>query len=330
MQRKENYQKISKALESLSQEEIQELLSSGEKIHIGIGGTAVKLEIESIPVFAKKIPLTEIDMQNEFSTKNLFNLPTYYQYGVGSTGFGAWRELKAHEMTTQWVIDEECENFPIMYNYKIVQENNPQNMDQEKLEKYVSYWGGSEAIENRMKSLHDSKHSVVVFLEFIPYTLKSYKINLDANMIERDLIKTVNFMAKKGMIHFDGHYRNILTDGQKLYFADYGLATSLEFDLSEAEVEFFHRHKRYDLAHGLFAISHNSPDAPEMPADIKALQDKYQSASERYYEFIKSLRLDETKSIIYPEEELLILTEDAYNDFEMVGPAGFEPATTPL
>ena len=137
MQRKENYQKISKALESLSQEEIQELLSSGEKIHIGIGGTAVKLEIESIPVFAKKIPLTEIDMQNEFSTKNLFNLPTYYQYGVGSTGFGAWRELKAHEMTTQWVIDEECENFPIMYNYKIVQENNPQNMDQEKLEKYL-------------------------------------------------------------------------------------------------------------------------------------------------------------------------------------------------
>ena len=89
MQRKENYQKISKALESLSQEEIQELLSSGEKIHIGIGGTAVKLEIESIPVFAKKIPLTEIDMQNEFSTKNLFNLPTYYQYGVGSTGFGS-------------------------------------------------------------------------------------------------------------------------------------------------------------------------------------------------------------------------------------------------
>jgi hypothetical protein len=56
-----------------------------------------------------------------------------------------------------------------------------------------------------------------------------------------------------------------LTDGAKLYFADFGLATSLNFDLSDAEIEFFHRHKIYDLAHGIFAISYSSPEEPEIP-----------------------------------------------------------------
>ncbi len=314
MQRKEKYQLVAKVLEDASQEAIQQLLSSGEKVYTGIGGTAMKLQIESIPVFAKKLPLTNIEIQNKLSTKNLFELPTYYQYGVGSAGFSAWRELQTHHMTTEWVLNDECANFPIMYGYKIIQEDNPQKRTQDDLPKYVKYWNGSKAIKNRMNALQNSTHSVVVFLEFIPYTFQSYKTHLDASIIERDLLKTAIFMESKGMIHFDGHDGNLLTDGAKLYFADFGLATSLNFDLSDAEVEFFHRHKRYDLAHGIFAISYSSPEEPEIPNDLKILRKKYQPISAIYQNFIMSLRHDETKNVIYPEKELVVLTEKISSD----------------
>jgi len=43
------------------------------------------------PVFVKRIPLTHLERRPEHagSTANLFGLPVCYQYGVGSTGFGA-------------------------------------------------------------------------------------------------------------------------------------------------------------------------------------------------------------------------------------------------
>ncbi|MFI7135214.1 hypothetical protein ACIBQ1_56840 [Nonomuraea sp. NPDC050153] len=33
-------------------------------------------------------------------------------------------------------------------------------------------------------------------------------------------------MNSRGLLHFDAHFENILTGGQRLYFADYGLAVS--------------------------------------------------------------------------------------------------------
>jgi hypothetical protein len=49
--------------------------------------------IDELPVFVKKIPLTDLELRTPKvgSTANIFNLPMYLQYGVGSKGFGAWR-----------------------------------------------------------------------------------------------------------------------------------------------------------------------------------------------------------------------------------------------
>lgn len=46
------------------------------------------------------MPLTDVELrpENVRSTANLFGLPTFYQYGVGSAGFGARRELAVHLM----------------------------------------------------------------------------------------------------------------------------------------------------------------------------------------------------------------------------------------
>lgn len=88
---------ISKHLETLNDHDIVTLLEQGTHLQSGWGAT-VKLEINGIPVFVKKVPLNEVEgkLENFRSTENLFGLPLYYQYGVGSGGFSIWREMGKH------------------------------------------------------------------------------------------------------------------------------------------------------------------------------------------------------------------------------------------
>jgi hypothetical protein len=79
------------------------LINSAQIQITGIGGTTALLEIEGSTVFVKRIRgFTDIERQPEhvMSTANLFALPTFCQYGIGSPGFGVWRELATHVMTT--------------------------------------------------------------------------------------------------------------------------------------------------------------------------------------------------------------------------------------
>jgi hypothetical protein len=54
------------------------------------------------------------------------------------------------------------------------------------------------------------------------------------------------FMNERGMLHFDLHRANLLTDGAQIYVGDYGLALCADFDLAPAEREFFEAHRLYD------------------------------------------------------------------------------------
>ena len=65
-------------------------------------------------------------------------------------------------------------------------------------------------------------------------------------MVDTNLAETTSFMKKHGMLHFDAHGHNVMTDGHRLYFADFGLAISSLFDLSDEEKAFFATHKDYD------------------------------------------------------------------------------------
>jgi len=53
---------------------------------------------------------------------------------------------------------------------------------------------------------------------------------------------------------FDAHFRNILTDGERLYFADLGLATSPRFDLSADESDFVARNLSHDLCYAVMQL----------------------------------------------------------------------------
>ncbi|MFI7149955.1 hypothetical protein ACIBO2_33955 [Nonomuraea sp. NPDC050022] len=89
---------MASALASRSDRQLAESLRQARELGSGIGGTSALLDVGGVPVFAKRVPLTDVERQadNVMSTANLFGLPPFCQYGVGSPSFGAF-DLSARE-----------------------------------------------------------------------------------------------------------------------------------------------------------------------------------------------------------------------------------------
>jgi Protein kinase domain len=255
------YGTVSTALALLSDRRLSELVEEAARIGSGIGGTAALLVIEGTPVFAKAIPLTDLERRPEhiLSTANLFQLPPYFQYGVGSAGFGVWRELAAHVMTTNWVLGKHCESFPLLYHWRVLEAppvDAPAPERPAELARTVAYWHGSPAVRERLEAIARSSARVVLFLEYLPQSLHEWltaqvasgdeAVESACALVEHELRRGIAFMHARGLLHFDAHFRNILTDGRHLYFADFGLATSSRFELSEAERTFLALHRGHD------------------------------------------------------------------------------------
>lgn len=327
-----HYQKLSNVLKTLSDTELANLLAQGETLHTGTGGSSLKLEIEGTPVFVKLVPLNELESKSQ-STKNVFNIPTFYQYGVGSAGFNAWREVRAHEVSTEWVLSGKCPNFPILYHWRVLErtESIPP-LDPEKWTKKVQYWDNQATIGERLKANHFAPAHVVLFLECIPENLNSWlkkQANLDdaIKMVEKELFSTVQFMNDQDMIHFDAHFWNILCDGTHLYFTDFGLANRSSFNHSEEEKTFYQNHldyNRYYVADQLvyWLISHlfdedQADNVLTMYASGKKLENlpetvtpylhsviiRYAPVAKTMNDFIQAL-ISQSKRTLYPQEQL--------------------------
>ncbi len=314
-------------------------------------GSSLKLEIEGVPIFIKKAPLNELEgsPQNTKSTENVFNIPLYYQYGIGSSGFSAWRELSAHIMTTKWVLSGETQNIPLLYHWRTINnENSNTPLDEQQLQNHVKYWKNSSAIGERFRANHNAPAFLVLFIEYIPDTLDTWlgqqltkedgSIDKAIEVVERSLKSTVSFINTKGLLHFDAHFHNILTDGNLLYFSDFGLATSYQFALSKEELEFFQNHQNYDRCYVITALTSwiiskmfgkdrldevlnayaNGKTQTVLP---KALTPYLSSIIKRYAHitlkmntFFKTLK-EENKLTRYPTEELELLWIDAHVNF---------------
>jgi len=262
------YAEVSTHLACLSNENLTRILVDAKSIHQGVGGKSVLIFINDTPVFVKKIPITDIERlpQHLMSTANMFDLPLYYQYGVGSTGFGVWRELAAHAMTTHWVISAECVNFPMMYHWRMLP-GTPSHLNinyWDNLDNYTCYWENSSAIRNRIEHINKARNHIVVFLEYVPQNLHEWlgnqmkqdsdTVNCAINFVENNLKVTNHFMNTHGLFHFDTHFANILTDGETLFFSDFGLALSDKFELTSAEFDFLKKHRNYDQAHAALCL----------------------------------------------------------------------------
>jgi hypothetical protein len=253
-----SYGTVATRLSLLSDRQLGAAVAAADPLGSGIGGRSAKLDVNGTPVFVKRVPLTDAELrpENVRSTANLFGLPMFYQYGVGSAGFGAWRELAVHIMTTNWVIGSEYEGFPLMYHWRMLPDCPPTGFADEfgGIGGAVAHWEGSSAVRERLEAIGRSSTSVMLFLEYVPQTLAAWLADYHEACgdgspypwIEKALARGSAFMSSRGLVHFDAHFRNILTDGRLLYFADFGLALSTGFDLSAVEEEFLLNHLTYD------------------------------------------------------------------------------------
>ncbi|MFI1916665.1 protein kinase family protein [Nocardia sp. NPDC020380] len=262
-QRLRTHSAVSTALALHSDDALRELVDAATPLGIGIGGRSALLQIAGTPVFVKRIPLTDLERQPEHvrSTANLFDLPMFFHYGVGligGAGFGAWRELAVHAMTTNWVLAADYEGFPLMYHWRVLPDTTPLPAELADIDRVVAYWDDRPQVRRRIEAVRDSSASITLFLEYIPQTLHDWlntqiEAGSDATdracaMVERELAAGPAFMNSHGLLHIDAHFWNILTDGRRLYFSDYGLSLSSEFDLSPQEVTFLDQNQSYDQA----------------------------------------------------------------------------------
>ncbi|QMU67152.1 protein kinase family protein [Streptacidiphilus sp. P02-A3a] len=259
---------VSGELALLSDRKLRQLVDAAPPLGDGIGGRAALLEVDGTPVFVKRVPLTDLELRPEHrhSTANLFQLPVICQYGIGGPGFGAWRELAVHRLTTGWVLGGEYEGFPLMYHWRVLPDV-PQPLPEElaDVDAAVAYWEGSPAVRERIEALAEASSSLVLFLEYLPETLRGWLTGRLAEggeaaeaactLVDRELAAGTGFMNSRGLLHFDAHFANVLTDGERLYFTDFGLAVHERFELTEAEAAFFREHRRYDRCYTETALA---------------------------------------------------------------------------
>jgi hypothetical protein len=263
----------------------------------------------------------------------MFELPTFCHYGLGSAGGGAWRELAAHAMTTGWVLTGGTENFPLMYHWRVLS-GSPPSAPADDIDKMVAFWDGSPQVRARLDAIAGASASLMLFGEYVPQNLHDWLITqverggdaLDAacTMIERELRTAVRFMNANGLLHFDAHFRNILTDGERLYVTDFGLATSPRFDLSADERAFLRLNARHDECYSvtdfvnrlLTAVTGNpdqadrvaligriaAGDVPEtVPASVAALVRRHAPVALVMNEFYRKL-YGESRSTSFPAD----------------------------
>jgi len=260
----QKYYNLNNHLSQVDSVELVSLLNKSKKIKTWdtnqLRGTNQIIIIKKAKLFVKRIPITDTEYKHLFSTKNRYRLPRNYYYGVdpAAAGAGVFRELAIHVKTTNWVLQGQIENFPLMYHYRIMP--NPKRtskMKEERQREFNKYWNNSKIKGKYIVDRFNSNYEAVLFLEYFPYTLKPWlNKNMDKlNYFVSEMKDTLSFLQKNGIIHFDVHWENIITDGNKPFLTDFGLALDKGFDLSSSERLFFKNNSYYDFGQFLFWIA---------------------------------------------------------------------------
>jgi hypothetical protein len=255
--RRKRYFKLSSLIAQTDNARLRSLFDDGE----ASGGSRRHhtVEIGRSKVFVKRVPVTNIEYENMLSTRNLYDLPTYYNYGVGSAGMGVFRELVAHIKMTNWVLEGAIATFPLTYHYRIVPILGArENANTEYIEGYVKYWGNSVNVGRYALDRETASYELLLLLEHMPYTLEPWLLEHPERVRQslNDLRATITFLRKNGIIHFDAHFWNVVTDGTQAYLTDFGLVLDKSFQLTKEEEAFFRQHTYYDYGEVLSSLSY--------------------------------------------------------------------------
>jgi hypothetical protein len=257
-ERRRRWATQSGALAMMDDEELGRLV--GRSPIGGWGATATATLPDGSPVFVKRLPLTELEHRRSHSTRNHFRLPAFYQYGVGSAGFGVWRELATHVRTTGWVLDGSCAGFPVLLHHRVLRPRRGGKgrgaaswvVDAE----YVRYWNNSKRIASFIEARRTAPFELWLVLEHLPHRMLDWILDhqTTAGEVVDELVTTIRFLHGQGVFHFDAHYGNVVTDGSTPCLTDFGLANDRAFHLSADELTFLDRHRHYDFGETIYSV----------------------------------------------------------------------------
>jgi hypothetical protein len=320
MTRSETHARIAGALAALTDDALAGAVAKATPVGAGIGGVVATIDVGGAEVFVKSVPLTQLeqDPRNLHSTANLFGLPAHCHYGVSSPGFGAWRELAAHQITTDWILSGACPSFPLLHHWRILPRTAATSLtadEEHDVARQFAAWGGSASIRDRFAARYLASKNLVLFLECFPRNLRAWlgmqltagndSAAMAVRMVERELLDVTSFMNAHGLTHFDAHFENILTDGHRLYFSDFGQALCARFTLSPGEHRFFANHRDFDPSYVLTALT-RAVRATPAGAEIV---DRYARIATLMTDFFSALRRDKTTP--YPAADLAAACNDA-------------------
>ena len=268
-QRRERYVRLSRIAAQLDDADFRALLAKEEGRSL-LGGRTHEVQLGGCPVFVKRVLVTDVEYAHRFSTKNLYRLPICYHYGVGSAGFGVFRELLTLLKTTRWVLGGEVSGIPLLYHYRLIPAWGGRfDAGEGEFERHASSWGDHPSINQFMRDRGASSRELVLLLEQFPETLAEWlpRHSEETSRVLTELRATLDFLRRHGVLHLDAHFRNVVTDGGHVYLTDFGLALDRAFALDEAERDFFARHQFYDYGVMLWSL------LPVVLAAWKALPD---------------------------------------------------------
>ena len=271
-ERRSRHAAISASLVNRNDEELLDLELSGEAPSVWSRNGVT--QVEGQPVFVKRVPITATECEPPYSTRNHFNLPTFYQYGVGSAGFGAFRELASLEAVTDWVLSGETSAFPLLYHHRVLSGHPGPWRGRMGLEDYVRYWADNDAVERMMRERVSADHELWLFLEYFPWTVSDWFMPANQSQVDSvisQISDAVGVLRRHGFVHFDAHPANMVFDGDFLYLADFGLAVGSGFELAPLERSFLAGHRHYDLGLALFSLGLMlSMHIQQQPAKVRA------------------------------------------------------------
>ncbi len=265
---------VSDALASYSDGELASLVATAREGSVGVGGGSGVLVLGAMPLFVKQIPLTDRERAHPRSTANLFDLPMSCQYGMGGPSFSAWRELEANLTVTDLVLSGETESFPLLYHWRVLPGRAPVAAEHADIDATVAALDGHPAVRARLTALADASSSLVLFFEYLPLPLRRWLSEdpaAKASRVERQLFEIVAALASCELLHMDAHIENMRTDGERIYLADFGLATSPRFDLTVDERAFVDRNATHDADYAAMRlVNWLVTDACAVPSSVAA------------------------------------------------------------
>lgn len=248
--RRDRFVRVSDFLASRSELELVAMLRADDGV-VEVRGSSLIFEVDGVSVFAKRVPLTELELAHPLSTANLFDLPMFChfffgvpafpRFGFGGPAMNGWRELAANQIVTEGVLAGEAEWFPLLYHWRVLPVRPHITGGPDDIDALVAELDGSSAVRARMEALRAADHSLLLFGEHVPHPLTEW-LDQDpaakAEPFEHQLLQTMAFLRRHELLQLDGQIGNLRTDGERLYLTDFGLATSPRFDLTPAEREF--------------------------------------------------------------------------------------------